>query len=163
MKLKKRSLLYSIYVLSCSFIFFSCTHTGVFEKNTTIPKYEWKSNFAVSGSFSIADTAALYNTYIVLRHTDAYKYNNIWINLGIQVPGGTMQYRKVDLSLATDANGWMGSGMNDIWEVRQLLPQSILPLHQTGTYTYNITQIMRDDPLPAVMSAGLRVEKQANQ
>ena len=163
MKLKKRSLLYSIYVLSCSIVFFSCTHTGVFEKNTTIPNYEWKSNFAVSGNFSITDTATLYNTYIVLRHTDAYKYNNIWINLGIQVPGGTMQYRKVDLSLATDANGWMGSGMNDIWEVRQLLPQSILPLHQTGTYIYSIAQIMRDDPLPAVMSAGLRVEKQANQ
>jgi hypothetical protein len=28
-----------------------------------------------------------------------------------------------------------------------------------GTYTYSITQIMRDNPLSAVMSAGLRVEK----
>lgn len=163
MKLKKHTLLYSFYVLSCSMVFFSCTHTGVFEKNTTIPGYEWKSNFAATGTFSITDTAALYNTYIVLRHTDAYKYNNIWINLGIQVPGGAMQYRKVDLELATDATGWTGSGMNDIWEVRQLLPQGILPLKQSGTYTYSISQIMRDDPLPAVMSAGLRVEKQAKQ
>ena len=163
MKFKKRFFIFCIVVISCSLLFFSCTHTGVFEKNTSIPNYEWKNNFAVTGSFSIADTSAAYNTYIVLRHTDAYKYNNIWINLGIQVPGGSMQYRKIDLTLATDANGWMGSGMNDIWEVRQLLPQGILPLHKTGTYAYSISQIMRDEPLSAVMSAGLRVEKQASQ
>jgi gliding motility-associated lipoprotein GldH len=163
MKFKKRVIIFCIVVITCSVLFFSCTHTGVFEKDTSIPDYEWKNNFAVTGSFSIADTAALYNTYIVLRHTDAYKYNNIWINLGIQAPGDSMQYRKIDLALATDANGWMGSGMNDIWEMRQLLPQGILPLRKTGTYTYSISQIMRDDPLPAVMSAGLRIEKQTSK
>jgi len=134
----------------------SCTQTNVFENNTTIPQQEWKSSFAVTGSFTVTDTTSSYNTYIILRHTDAYKYNNIWLNVGIQPPGDSMRYNKMAVELGTDANGWMGTGMSDIWELRQLV---YLPLKKTGTYKYSISQIMRDDPLPAVMSAGLRVEK----
>lgn len=138
---------------------FSCTHTDVYEKDTNIPNYEWKSNFEIKGSFAITDTASAYSTYIVLRHTDAYKYNNIWLNLGVQAPGDSMHFQKLELILATDAGGWMGAGMNDIWEVRQLLFRDAIHFKKSGTYSYSISQIMRDNPLPAVMSAGLRLEK----
>lgn len=147
----------NILVISvCLLFLFSCTQTNVFENNTTIPGYAWKSSFTAKGSFVITDTAAAYKTYIVLRHTDAYKYSNIWLNIGVQAPGDTMQYSKINIELGTDAGGWMGNGMNDIWELRQLI---ILPFKKAGTYNYSIGQIMRDDPLTAVMSAGLRVEK----
>ena len=136
----------------------SCTQLEIFEKNTTIPRYEWKSNFIIKGSFSITDTSAAYNTYIVLRHTDAYKYNNIWLNVGIQQPGDSMHFQKIDLPLGTDATGWMGTGMNDIWEVRQLLFSK--RFIKKGTYNFSIAQIMRDDPLPSIMNAGMRLEKQ---
>lgn len=145
-----------LIAIICLAFFTSCTQTNVFENNTPIPGYAWKNNFAVKGSFNISDTAAPYKTYIVLRHTDAYKYSNIWLNMGLQAPGDSMRYSKINIELGTDAGGWMGTGMNDIWELRQLV---ILPLKKAGVYNYSITQIMRDDPLPAVMSAGLRVEK----
>jgi gliding motility-associated lipoprotein GldH len=137
----------------------SCTQLDTFEKNTSIPNYQWQSSFEAKGSFAITDTATTYNAYIVLRHTDAYKYNNIWLNVGIQPPADTMHYQKVDLQLGTDAKGWVGTGMNDIWEQRQLLFMG-RQFKKPGTYSFSIKQIMRDDPLPAVMSAGLRVEKQ---
>ena len=146
------------FLLLVAYCFFitSCTQINVFEKNTTIPDYKWKSSFEVKGSFSVNDSSTSYKTYIVLRHTDAYKYNNIWLNIGIKFPGDSMRYQKIDLQLGTDAGGWMGSGMNDIWELRQLL---MLQFSKPGIYNYSITQIMRDDPLLAIMSAGLRVEK----
>jgi gliding motility-associated lipoprotein GldH len=137
----------------------SCTQLDTFEKNTSIPGYQWQSSLEAKGSFAITDTATTYNAYIVLRHTDAYKYNNIWLNVGIQPPADTMHYQKVDLQLGTDAKGWVGTGMNDIWEQRQLLFMG-RQFKKPGTYSFSIKQIMRDDPLPAVMSAGLRVEKQ---
>jgi gliding motility-associated lipoprotein GldH len=145
------------YVFLMTLLLTSCVQTNVFEKNVSIPGYNWQSNFVAKGSFAINDTAANYNTFIVLRHTDAYKYSNIWLNIGLQAPGDSMQYSKLNITLGTDANGWAGTGMNDIWELRQLV---ILPLKKKGTYNYSITQIMRDDPLPAVMNIGLRVEKQ---
>jgi gliding motility-associated lipoprotein GldH len=151
-----------LYFFNLFFVFIlllsSCTQLDTFEKDTSIPKYEWNSSFVVKGSFAITDTASVYNAYIVLRHTDAYKYNNIWLNVGIQSPGDSIRYQKVNVELGNDAEGWAGNGMNDIWEIRKHIFAS--PLKKPGTYNFIITQIMRDDPLPAVMSAGLRLEKQ---
>ncbi|MCP9750434.1 gliding motility lipoprotein GldH [Ferruginibacter sp. HRS2-29] len=97
--------------------------------------------------------------YIVLRHSDAYQYNNIWLNVGLQSPGDSMYTQKVDLSLGSDAAGWEGSGMGDIWEVRKLLNSKPSRFKRNGEYNFKIQQLMRDNPLANVMSAGLRVEK----
>jgi gliding motility-associated lipoprotein GldH len=137
----------------------SCRQINVFEKNTTIPQYEWLNSFAVSGNFIIADTTASYNLYLVLRHTDAYKYNNIWLNVGLQAPGDSLYFQKIDLSLGDDAAGWEGTGMNDIWEVRKLLSGQPRRFKKLGEYQFQIRQIMRDEPLKNILSAGLRVEK----
>ncbi len=137
----------------------SCKQTDVFEKNTTIPKYEWRSDFEAAGNFDIADTVSAYSIYLVLRHTDAYKYNNIWLHIGLQPPGDSLFKQRVELKLGDDANGWEGSGMNDIWEVRKLLNGQPRRFKKTGTYRFTISQIMRDDPLANIMSVGLRLEK----
>jgi len=151
----------AIISFGCSLllVFSSCRQIDVFEKNTPIPKYEWKHGFAASGTFVIQDTLAAYNLSLVLRHTDAYAYNNIWLNVGLQSPGDSMYFQKVDLSLGNDATGWEGAGMNDIWEVRKLLNGQPRRFKKKGEYRFQIMHIMRDDPLNNVMSAGLRVEK----
>ena len=145
-------------VAYCLF-FISCNPIEIFEKDTAIPGYEWKQNFSVKGDFIIADTISPYSIYVVLRHTDAYKYNNIWLNIGLQPPGDTMHIQKVNLILGDDANGWEGSGMNDIWEVRKLLNGAARRFKQPGKYSFSISQIMRDNPLLHIMSAGIRIEK----
>ena len=145
-------------LLAFCLIYTSCKQLDVYEKDTSIPKYEWQSNFIVKGSFNISDTTAAYNLYVVLRHTNSYKYNNIWLNLGLQNPGDSMQYQKINLPLGNDATGWEGTGMNDIWEVRSLLNTQPERFRQTGTYNFSIAQIMRDNPLLHIMSVGLRIE-----
>ena len=144
-------------LITISFLVMSCRQVDIYEKNTSIPHYKWQHNYAVNGSFLIKDTSHAYNIYIVLRHTDAYQYNNIWLNIGFQEPGDTMVFQNKDLRLGTDANGWEGTGMNDIWEVRKLI--YVHRFKTTGEYKFNIRQIMRDDPLPNIMSAGMRVQK----
>lgn len=143
-------------IIAISFLVISCRQVDVYEKNTPIPHYKWQHNYTVSGSFIITDTGSPYSMYIVLRHTDAYKYNNIWLNVGLQQPGDTMFFQNINLTLANDATGWEGSGMNDIWEVRKLVKQDSL---RKGEYKFKISQVMRDDPLPDIMSAGMRVQK----
>ncbi|MEI2748812.1 MAG: hypothetical protein V9E88_08650 [Ferruginibacter sp.] len=61
--------------------------------------------------------------------------------------------------MGEDANGWEGSGMNDIWEVRKPLNTQARRFKKKGQYYFKLVNIMRDDPLQHVMSAGLRVEK----
>ena len=144
-------------ILICGF--FSCRQINVYEFNTNIPDQQWNRNFSVSGSFKITDTSASYSLYLVLRHEDAYKYDNIWLNVSLSGPGDSINHQKVNLNLANDANGWEGSGMNDIWEVRKLLNGEPRKFIKGGVYHFSINQVMRDNPLSGILSAGLRVEK----
>jgi len=137
----------------------SCTQIELYEKNTAIPQFAWQQGFPAKGEFMITDTISTYSIYLVLRHTDAYQYNNIWLNVGLQPPGDSMHFQKVNLQLGDDANGWEGTGMNDIWEVRELLNGGPKRFKKAGKYSFTITQIMRDNPLLHIITAGLRLEK----
>ena len=132
---------------------------NVYEYNTSIPSQKWDNTFSAKGTFIIKDTAALYNIYIVLRHLDSYKYNNIWLNVGLASGKDSLYYQKLNLQLGDDANGWEGSGMNDIWEIRKLINGRPKKFVKAGEYHFMIYQIMRENPLAGILSAGLRVEK----
>ncbi|HMU72736.1 MAG TPA: gliding motility lipoprotein GldH [Ferruginibacter sp.] len=137
----------------------SCKQVDLFEKNTVIPGNAWKRSYQATGQFVISDTVSRYSIYLVLRHTDAYNYNNIWLRVGLGAPGDSLFTQRVDLKLGDDANGWEGTGMNDIWEVRKLLNGEPRRFKKAGTYRFTISQEMRDDPLTGIMSAGMRLEK----
>lgn len=139
---------------------FSCQPIAVYEKNTPMANQAWKSDVAAKGSFDITDTTANYKMYVVLRHTDTYAYENIWLNIGIQAPGDSMRFVRYNLSLVNGSTGWEGTGMNDIWEVRKLLQTTGGQFKKAGTWNFAIYHLMRNDPLPAILSVGLRVEKQ---
>ena len=148
------TLLFHVFCFLLLIAVSSCLQINLYEKNTSIPNYEWKQDFEVKGTFEINDTVSSNILFIVLRHTDKFKYNNIWLNLGIQNPGDTMYYQKINIELGNDATGWYGSGMNDIWEYRYKLTPVAKPFIKKGLYNFSIKQIMRDDPLPYMMSAG---------
>ena len=134
----------------------SCTTVDLYEKNITLPRFRWKSNFKPEFTFVIRDTTVRYQLYLVLRHNEKYNYNNIWINLYSQPPGDTTHKASYELPLANNV-GWLATGMDDIYEHRLELTKAT-PL-KAGTYHFKVEQIMREDPLENVMSVGLRVEK----
>ncbi len=146
-------------LILCSTILFCCNTIETFEINKTIPGQAWKSDFDVKGVFTIKDTGSKYDMYVLIRHTDAYRYNNLWLNIGLQYPGEIMQYKKVNLTLGNDRNGWEGAGMNDVWYVKKKLNKLPFSFHQKGDYHFSISNIMREDPLQHVMSIGLSVQK----
>jgi gliding motility-associated lipoprotein GldH len=144
----------------CCLLLFSCSlTTDVFEKNIAIPGQHWSSEFKPEIIFAITDTTALYNVYLVLRHTDAYNFNNIWINATVQQPGdASTKSQRYDLTLATNGKGWLGSAMDDIYEHRVLIqPQT--KFKKPGEYHFTLEQDMREDPLLHVLNVGIRVEK----
>jgi gliding motility-associated lipoprotein GldH len=157
--LQKPLLKKTIIILLLAMCFESCIKIDLFEKEQAIPSQQWFYNYVPSFTFHITDTSSLYNIYIVLRHTDAYNYNNIWVELGSKVPGDSMRFQNINLVLATEANGWDGSGAGDIFEVRKNITPGPVPFRKPGDYTFSIAQIMRENPLKHVLNVGLRVEK----
>lgn len=146
-------------LLSISMLAGACSTIDVFEKNVGIPGHAWSSAFKPEITFDVSDTNSFYNIYVVIRHMDAYRYNNIWMNVYTKVPGDSMHKQRLDLRLATDENGWLGSGMDDLFEQRILITNAPQRLSKSGLYTFRLEQIMREDPLQYVMNVGIRVEK----
>lgn len=152
----------SLYLAACALYFSSCQTVDLYEKTATIPGYKWKSSYKPSFTFTIADTTAPYQLYVILRHRDKYNYNNIYINLTTKQPGqDSIQSARYDLKLGSDETGWLGSGMDDIYEHRIPLTPAGTPFYfrKKGDYTFTIEQVMREDPLENVMNIGLRIEK----
>lgn len=138
--------------------FSSCKTNDFFERNISIPNQAWERSFKPSVSFDISDTTSLYNIYVTLRHTHAYSYNNIWLNIAFQLPGDTAKQQRVEIPLAS-GDGWLGTGMDDIYEVRRLITPQPFQFKRTGKTTFTLEQIMRENPLNHVINAGIRVEK----
>ena len=138
----------------------ACGNLELFEKHTAIPNSAWGSDFKPEFEFEIKDTNQVYQILVVLRHTEKYRYNNIFLNLGIQGPGDdSVHVVRRELQLANNEQ-WLGEGMNDIYEHR--IPVGMLgdtKVLKAGTYRFQLAQIMREDPLEHVLDVGLRVEK----
>ena len=133
--------------------------TGVFEKNRIFNDHQWSSAIKPDIPFDISDTVSLYNIYIVLRHTDAYHFNNMFVRATVMEPGETKgRTGDYDLQLATNNKGWIGTAMDDIYDAR-LLIQPKTKFSKAGTYHIILEQLMREDPLKYVLSIGLRVER----
>lgn len=140
----------------------SCTTTDLYEKSVSIPGHSWKNSFKPSFDFTIKDTVSPYQLFLILRHNDKYNFNNIYINLYARQPGrDSVQKIKYDLLLATNEKGWLGSGMDDIYEHRIPLTPTGQQFYfkKPGNYTFSVEQIMRENPLDNVFNVGLRIEK----
>lgn len=144
------------------FVVISCTAIDLYEKSASIPGHKWKNSYKPSFTFTIKDTSSPYQLFLILRHNDKYSFNNIYINLYTKQPGtDSIQTGRYDLRLATDNEGWLASGMDDIYEHRiPLTPVGgSFYFKKNGDYTFSIEQIMRENPLMNVLNVGLRIEK----
>jgi gliding motility-associated lipoprotein GldH len=158
-----RSLLYILVVLLLNTGIFSCAPINLYERTVAIPGHQWKSSFIPQFSFLINDTSARYDLSITLRHRDLYHYNNIWLQINLLSPDGKQYKFQTEKQLGTNESGWLGTGMDDIYEHRISLQKELIEngvsLRKKGRYTLSIKQIMREDPLEQVMNVGLRIEK----
>lgn len=140
--------------------FSACSKLDVYEKTAPFPSFEWNSAFKPQFTFTITDTNSLYNIYVVVRHEDSYHYNNLWVNVTTKAPNTPATTQQLEIILASNGKGWLGSGIDDIFSHRIRITQAPVKLKK-GDYYFSLQQIMRENPLQSVLNAGIRVEKVA--
>jgi gliding motility-associated lipoprotein GldH len=119
----------------------------------------WSANQQPEFVFEVKDTVSSYQVYFLIRHGDAYEFNNVWIRLNSKLPGDSVVRKdRFDIPLANQ-NKWLGSGMDDIFDHRVLLYREPVKFSKTGQYTISIGHDMRVEPLDHVFNIGLRIEK----
>lgn len=148
-----------IVIALCSVFLMSCAGNGVMEQTNAIPGHDWSSDRVPECSFDITDTTSFHRLFFVIRHTDAYEFNNIWIGAESMSPGDTaFTSQRFELPL-TRGDRWSGRAMDDIREHRILMYREPVRFRRTGRYRVRLHQLMRQDPLKHVMNVGLRIER----
>ena len=145
-------------LLSIFFVLPACETKQLFEQSTIYPNHNWPSKQDTKYQFNVTDTAATYKIFFVIRHHNAYHYKNIWLDISMKSPTNTITKKVANLNLADDAKGWLGSGMDDVYDQR--IPITTAPVHlNRGINEISIQHTMREDPLDNILSTGIRVEK----
>lgn len=139
-----------------------CRPIDLYERTVNIPGHAWRSDFNPSFPFDLNDTSSRYQVSLILRHTDAYPFNNIWVDIQLETPDSLFTFR-TEQRLGNNEKGWLGTGLNDVYEHRidlnPELEKAGVSLRKSGRYSLRLTQVMREDPLPHVLQAGIRVER----
>ena len=145
-------------LLSIFFVLSGCETKQLFEQSTIYPNHNWPSKQATKYQFMVTDTVASYKIFFVIRHHNAYHYKNIWLDISMKSPTNIITKKVANLNLADDARGWLGSGMDDIYDQR--IPLTAAPVQfNRGINEISVQHTMREDPLDNILSTGIRVEK----
>lgn len=154
--------------LICSLLFlvgltYSCSdELRIFEQYQEITNEAWEYENTPSFEVAIQDTSLRYNVMVNVRHTDSYKFSNMYVNVYTTLPSGKKLENLVNLPFADKKGKWYGNTSGNI--VSQQVPiqqNAIFP--EIGTYTFTVEQHMRQNPLSSIMDVGLRVEKVPKQ
>lgn len=156
-----------IAFLTISFLLIlaACTDKGVYEKNISIPSYNWHKDSVAFFKVDISDTLSLHSFYINLRHTGSYKYSNIYMFVNTSFPSGKRFRDTVECVLANDKGKWLGDGSGDVFD-NQVLFKNDIRFPEQGTYIFEFEQAMRAgrdsymEILPEIMDVGLKIERQ---
>lgn len=136
----------------------SCKQVDLYERLKNIPGGSWNLDKKVSFEIEIKDSTREYYLYTTIRHTALYPYRNIWVRLGLRMPGAdSATTQDFNIPLANNEK-WLGVGINDVYDRRVRLLSGPVRFPKTGMVEFTLQQIMRDNPLPGILQAGIRVE-----
>lgn len=138
-------------LLAISFLA-SCSDSRViYSEYRELPDERWHQDSVLTYTFMITDTTSLYSIHCMVRHTDMYNYQNLW--LFMDVPGDTLQ-----IMLADNRGKWKTRRAGRFYDGYTVWVDSCRFSHP-GEYTYQVRQGMRDSLLTGISSLGLRVQR----
>lgn len=146
-----------IALLMISISFVSCWDLPMFSETKEIEGDLWDVSNSIEFSWEIDEISNNYDAYVDIRHTENYRYTNLYLFLDFTFPNGKSKRDTLECILATQRGKWLGSGLGDSFDKRTVFQENIqFPLK--GEYSLKITHGMRDELLEGVSEVGLRIE-----
>lgn len=154
-KKETRWLIVAIVFLS---LMYSCNSDRIYNESTDLKNAKWDTSNILTYRVNIEDTVNAYNIFFYVRHTSEYQYQNLYLFVETTSPEGFRVRDTVDLLLANDRGAWHGKGWGNIFEYSAPYKQYIR-FPKSGTYTIDVQQAMRTNPLKNIKDFGINIEK----
>jgi len=141
----------------------SCDKKRVFDEYKALDG-KWNKDSIVSFEFDQMDTVTPYNLFITMRNNNSYPYNNLFLIVELQQPGGLTQSDTLEYMMANPDGTLMGEGFTDVKESK-LWYRKGQRFPKKGKYMVNIRQAVREggkvpgiDELKGITDVGFRIE-----
>lgn len=137
-----------------------CDRKTIYKSHEEIKDAQWYADVKPRFTVNIEDTTTRYNVYYLLRNAVQYPYYNLYLTRKISGPDNrVLSHDLVELKISDEITGKpYGKGLGDLFDQKiPFLENHTFPA--SGQYTFEISQSMRQNPLPFIMSIGICVEK----
>jgi gliding motility-associated lipoprotein GldH len=151
--------LFPVLFIATGLMWSGCSDpNAIIDQNTEITNNNWAYTNKIKETVKIDDEHQAYNLYLNLRVTADYKYSNIFVIIHQTGPDHKTINTRLEFKLANPDGEWLGDGSGNLYAFQIPFSQDY-KFAQKGTYTFQIEQNMRDNPLRQVSDVGLRIEK----
>ena len=154
---RKKYLFFLLAIISVFLI--SCTDNTIFDEYTTVDNGVWAKDRSFAFNVEVADTSALYEIDLLVRNTDIFPRQNLWLRITKEYRGQEIQCDTVNLFLLDESGKWIGSGSGTFFDNQYIWKQHIR-FYKKGNYIFRIAHLMRFDVLEGIDRIGLAVVKE---
>lgn len=149
--------LYIIFTLS---FLSACTGKTVFSEYRHLPNSGWEADSAVVFNITIPDTTLRYDVLFFIRHTQKYRYQNMWLFVDEQngkeiMPNNINTQDTIEFFLADDRGRWLGNGYGNTREMPIIYKHN--SVFSSDTIVFRIKQAMREETLRGISEIGLKI------
>lgn len=132
-----------------------CGEQSLVDQNVSVPENNWAYANSLKTTVEIKDAGKPYSVYFKLRHTNNYRYANLYVIMHLKGEG-LEKHTRYQFRLAKASGEWLGKGSGDIYTgVFPIL--TVFNFPKAGKYQFEIEQNMRDNPLIGISDIGLLV------
>lgn len=136
----------------------ACSDNTVFQQTKEMPNGIWEKDSVVNFYYDSKDTTEHYNIVIDLRNTDNYPFQNFWLFVNMNAPGGKQFRDTLQCEVAEIDGRWKGEGKGSVHHLPIMFQQNT-KFAKLGKYHMQLIQGMRKDSLQGISDIGLRICK----
>ena len=152
----------STLFLLVSILFISCDEKRVFDEYKSVGN-AWHKDSIVTFNLPELDSTKRYNLFVNLRATNAYKFNNLFLIVALEMPNGFTKVDTLEYQMADPDGTLLGDGFSDIKESKLFYKENV---RFRSKYKVSIKQAVRENgkvpgvkALDGITEVGFRIEK----
>jgi gliding motility-associated lipoprotein GldH len=154
---------HKIFIITLLFILVACDKSRVFDEYHSVGG-NWKKNDTVKFNFKQLDTVKKYNLFVNIRNNNDYPFNNLFLIIALQQPGGKVKRDTLHYEMAAPDGTLLGEGFSDIKESKLYYKENFR-FSKAGEYKISIQHALRQagkiegvQELKGVSDVGFRIE-----
>lgn len=149
-----KKLAYFLFLL----VFISCQQEYVLNETITIEGNAWDYEEILSFDLDINDIESQYNLHLIVKHTEAYSYENIYMKIHTKFPTIDKKEEQITIQLADKKGDWIGKCSGENCEVKVYLLEGF-KFPEEGAYSFEFEQFTREEHLTNVEGLQLQLYK----